>query len=214
MEILFLLLAAAALYAAFGSGRKQRLFRPSGRREPYSGPKRTASTPQNAYPRPVPRSTPVLDSSDQLRVVMNASFEKTRLMSRSEYDVFRVVETHLRRCGPGYRLMAQTSMGEFIKSADPSAHSSINSKRVDMVVIDTFGFAVVAIEHQGTGHYQNDAAARDAVKREALRRAGIEYLEIFQHHQPEDICSLVSGAIERSRPPTAAAVPSPRADRD
>nr|WP_269467973.1 DUF2726 domain-containing protein [Devosia ureilytica] len=210
---MFLLLAAAALYAAFGSGRLPRPFRSLGRRRPYSGPKRSSPTPLNAYPRVVPKSTPVLDSSDQLRVVMGAAFEKTRLMSRPEYDVFRVVETHLRRCGPGYRLMAQTSMGEFIRSADPSAHSSINSKRVDMLIIDTFGFAVVAIEHQGSGHYQNDAAARDAVKREALRRAGIEYLEIFQHHQPEEICALVSGAIERSKPPAAAPIPFPQTGR-
>lgn len=211
MELLFLLLAAAALYAAFGSGRLRRPFKAARRREP-SGTRRSPA-PENAYPRPASRPRPVLDAPDQLRAVMSAPFEKTRLMSRSEYDVFRVVEAHLRRCGPGYRLMAQTSMGEFIRSADPSAHSSINSKRVDMVVIDTFGFAVVAIEHQGSGHYQNDAAARDAVKREALRRAGIEYLEIFEHHQPEEICSMVSGAIERSKPQAAAPIPFPQTGR-
>lgn len=143
------------------------------------------------------------DSADQLRVVMGAAFERTRLMSRAEYDVFRVVEGHLGNCGPGYRLMAQPSMGEFIASPDPSAYRAINAKRVDMLVIDTFGFAVVAIEHQGDGHYQNDAAARDAVKREALRRAGIEFLEIFAYHQPDEICALVSRAIERSRPPAS-----------
>lgn len=145
------------------------------------------------------------DSADQLRIVMGASFERTRLMSRREYEVFRVVEAHLRTCGPGYRLMAQPSMGEFITSPDPSAYRSINSKRVDMLVIDTFGFAVVAIEHQGDGHYQKDAAARDAVKREAMRRAGIEFLEIFDYHQADEICAQVSRAIERSRPPTSPA---------
>ena len=36
----------------------------------------------------------------------------------------------------------------------------------------------LAVEYQGHGHYQNKAFMRDAVKREAVRKAGIEFLEI------------------------------------
>ena len=35
-----------------------------------------------------------------------------------------------------------------------------------------------AIEYQGSGHHQSSAAARDAVKKEALRKAGIGYHEV------------------------------------
>ncbi len=144
------------------------------------------------------------DASDQLRIVMRSRFEKKRLMSRAEFDLFRTVENHLRSCGPGYRLMAQPSLGEVLTSPDDAAFRCINSKRLDMLVIDTFGLPVVAIEFQGGGHYQNDAAARDAVKREALRRAGVDMLEIFDDHNAEDICRLVSTAIQRSKPQLAA----------
>lgn len=147
------------------------------------------------------------DASDQLRIVMRSRFEKKRLMSRAEFDLFRTVENHLRSCGPGYRLMAQPSLGEVLTSPDDAAFRCINSKRLDMLVIDTFGLPVVAIEFQGGGHYQNDAAARDAVKREALRRAGIDMLEIFDDHATEEICRLVSTAIQRSKPTLAARAP-------
>lgn len=151
-----------------------------------------------------------VDASDQLRTVMGAPFRRQRLMSRTEYTVFRTVETHLRQCGPGFRLMAQTSMGEFLSSPDRQAYLSVNSKRVDMLVIDTFGMPVLAIEHQGSGHFQGDAPARDAVKREAMRKAGIEFLEIFDYHQPADICRLVGDAIGRQRPPASPNAISPR----
>lgn len=144
-----------------------------------------------------------IDAPDQLRIVMRSRFEKKRLLSRTEFDIFRVIEAHLRRCGPGYRLMAQTSLGEVLATPDEQAFRCINAKRLDMLVIDTFGQPVLAIEHQSSGHYQSDAAARDAVKREALRRAGVELLEIFDHHRPGDISQLVERAIERSRPPAS-----------
>lgn len=143
------------------------------------------------------------DAPDQFRIVMRSRFEKKRLLSRAELEVFRVIEAHLPRCGPGYRLMAQPSLGEILTAPSDDAFRCINAKRLDMLVIDTFAIPVLAIEHQGGGHYQSDAAARDAVKREALRRAGIECLEIFDHHQPDDIRSLVSGAIARSKPPVS-----------
>jgi hypothetical protein len=76
-------------------------------------------------------------------------------------------------------VFAQTCLGEVLRCADADGHSAINSKRVDILVIDREGWPLLAIEYQGDGHYQGTAAARDAVKREALRRAGIGYLEIF-----------------------------------
>jgi hypothetical protein len=145
------------------------------------------------------------DAADQLRAVMAASFTRKRLLSRAELDLFRTVEAHLPHCGPGLRLMAQPSMGEFIESPVASAYHAINAKRVDLLVIDTFGQPVLAIEHQGSGHYQSDAAARDAIKREVLRKAGVELLEVFDHHTRDDILSQVSRAIERSRPIVPAA---------
>ena len=39
-----------------------------------------------------------------------------------------------------------------------------------------------AIEYQGSGHHQGTAAARDVVKKEALRKVGIGYYEVVAGH--------------------------------
>ena len=78
----------------------------------------------------------------------------------------------------GYRVFAQANLGEILRSPDDNAYRSINSKRVDILVVDGGGWPILAAEYQGTGHYQGVAAARDAIKKEALRRAGVKYMEI------------------------------------
>ena len=51
---------------------------------------------------------------------------------------------------------------------------------------------IAAIEFQGGGHYQGTAAARDAVKKEALRRAGVDYLEVKPGQTPSDLARAIS----------------------
>jgi hypothetical protein len=118
----------------------------------------------------------VSDAARQLDAVIVGTFRKKRLMNASEHRVFMIVERTLTECARGHRLFAQTSLGEVLESAD--AHHTINAKRVDMLVVDQGGWPVLAIEYQGAGHYQGNAAARDAIKKEALRRADVRYVEI------------------------------------
>jgi hypothetical protein len=146
------------------------------------------------YQRPF-RAYDKTDSADQLRAVMLAEFSARRVMSLAEYRVFKAVEAEVQAIGRGHRVFAQTALGEVIRSADRQAHSAINSKRVDVLVVGPQGLPVAAIEHQGQGHYQGDAAARDAVKKEALRKAGVAYIEIFDHHTPETIRLVVREAL-------------------
>jgi hypothetical protein len=48
------------------------------------------------------------------------------------------------------------------------------------------------IEYQGSGTHQGTAAARDAVKKEALRKAGIGYHEVVAGHTtPSELRRLV-----------------------
>ena len=47
------------------------------------------------------------------------------------------------------------------------------------MLVDGDCLPIAAIEYQGGGHHQGTAAARDAVKKEALRRAGIGYPEVI-----------------------------------
>lgn len=119
-------------------------------------------------------------------------------MRHGEYRVFKVVEAVVRSGSTGKRVFAQTSLGEIIVSQNRDAHSAINSKRVDILVIGWNGLPLVAIEYQGQGHYQNTAAARDAVKKEALRKAGVQFLEIMDFHSDEDVARLTREALARA----------------
>ena len=58
-------------------------------------------------------------------------------------------------------------------SAPPESHAANNS--LDACVKH-------AIEYQGSGHHQGTTAARDAVKKEALRKTGIGYHEVVAGH--------------------------------
>jgi len=71
-----------------------------------------------------------------------------------------------------------------------------------------------AVEFQGTGpHKGQEAAARDAVKREALRRAGIGYMEVISGDTPGALRSRVR-ALVRSAPPVSppSREPAPKAE--
>jgi hypothetical protein len=144
------------------------------------------------------------DAADQLRHVMAARFTKKTLMSRAEFRVFRITEEASKAAQKGLRVFAQTSLGEVIGSDDRQAFDAVNSKRVDVLVVDYSGHPVAAVEYQGGGHYQGNAAARDAVKKEALRRAGVAYVEILDHDDDEMIRRKLD-AVLLSRESIAAA---------
>lgn len=138
----------------------------------------------------------MVDYSQQLMAVESSSFERQQIMNRTEYRVFKVLETEVASAKKGYRVFVQIPLGEILKAQQEIARRSINSKRVDAVVVDRAGWPIVAIECQGSGHYQNNAAARDAVKREALRKAGVRYLEVFPDQSDEQIRSHLREHLE------------------
>ena len=136
-------------------------------------------------------SLDLTDVGQQLHAVMAASFQRRRLLSTSEYQAFKIIEADVAAERRGYRVFAQTSLGEVLTSPDENAFRSINSKRVDILIVDPGGWPVVAVEYQGGGHYQGTAAARDAVKKEALRKAGVRYVELSAGDGAEQIRSRV-----------------------
>ncbi|MBP2311240.1 DUF2726 domain-containing protein [Azospirillum soli] len=134
-------------------------------------------------------------SDNQIRFVTQADFRKKNLMNKAEYRVFRVIEDLIKTSNRGVRLFAQTSLGEVIGSDDQKAFECVNSKRVDFLIIDPYGQPLVAIEYQGSGHYRGNAVTRDAVKKEALRRASVAYLEIPDGDDDESIRRKVRDAL-------------------
>ena len=89
-------------------------------------------------------------------------------------------------------------MGEILRCKDPTAYSCVNSKRVDLLLVDDDCQPRHAIEYQGVAHHQGTAAARDAVKKEALRRAGIGYYEVVSGHTtPSDLRRLIEKLVDK-----------------
>ena len=119
------------------------------------------------------------DPSAQMEFVSRVDFEPRRLLYKSEYRVLLLLESIARQLGSGQRMMAQTNLDEVIGTGTRSrskkdqnlAFRSINSKRLAFLPIDRSGMLVLAEEYQGHGHDRNKAFMRDAVKREAIRKA-------------------------------------------
>ena len=132
-------------------------------------------------------SSPPATATAQLDVVMQASFQARPLMSRAEASIFYAAERALKRLDIKGRVMAQVCLGEILRSSNAEAFQAINSTRVDILVISNTGCPLAAIEYQGEGHYQGTAYARDAVKKAALQRAGIAYIEATPQHNSDDI---------------------------
>lgn len=137
-----------------------------------------------------------LDAADQLRQVMEADFTSRSLLNKPEAAVFKALDAAVIARNPAWQVMAQVSLGEFLASPDSDAFFAVNSKRVDFALMDEHCCVRHALEYQGTGHHQGTAAARDAVKKEALRKAGIGYHEVVAGHTtPAELKRLVEKLV-------------------
>jgi hypothetical protein len=147
------------------------------------------------------------DAADQLRIVMEADFTIQPILNKSEARVFKELDRIVIARNPTWQVMAQVSLGEILRSKNREAYFCINSKRVDLLLVDGDCRPRYAIEYQGHAHHQGAAAARDAVKKEALRRAGIGYYEVLAGQtKPADLRRLVNELVDlpaTNNPPLA-----------
>lgn len=135
----------------------------------------------------------VPDAADQLRIVMKADFKPQSLLNKSEARLFKAMDKIVLELRPDWQVMAQVSLGEILRTEDKSAYACVNSKRVDLLIVDGDCKPFHAFEYQGGGHYKgaHATAARDAVKKEALRRAGIGYTEVVPGDTPAELRRLI-----------------------
>ena len=154
--------------------------------------------PSPASPWSSPASPKVPDAADQLRIVMGAEFAVQPLLNRSEARVFQELDRIVIGFNPSWQVMAQVSLGEILRSKDADAYRCINSKRVDLLLVDEHCRPRHVVEYQGGAHHQGTAAARDAVKKEALRRAGIGYHEVIAGQTtPSDLRRLIERLVDK-----------------
>jgi hypothetical protein len=143
-----------------------------------------------------------LNATDQLRIVLGAKFTIQPLLNRSEMRVFKELDRTVLGYNPSWQVMAQVSLGEILRSEDTIAFSCINSKRVDLLLVDENCRPRHAVEYQGGAHHQGSAAARDAVKREALRKAGIGYHEVVAGFTtPSELRRLAEKLVDKPAAP-------------
>lgn len=152
-----------------------------------------------ADPVPPKRADPVATAAEQLRIVMEADFSARPLFNQGERRLLTVLDKALAEESPGWRAMGQVSLGEILASPNEAAFFAVNSKRVDLLIVDADCRPLHAVEMQGTGHHLSDnTAARDAVKREALRRAGIGYVEVVSGDTPAEVRAMVRKLVGRA----------------
>jgi len=174
--------------------RRWKAWKPRGGRGQSGGRAGTVSP----LPTPERRIDPVATAADQLRVVMEAEFAARPLLNQGERRLLSVLDKALAEESPGWRAMGQVSLGEIISSPNEAAFFAVNSKRVDLLIVDGDCRPLHAIEMQGKGHHQSDnTAARDAVKREALRRAGIGYIEVVSGDTPAEVRAMIRKLVGR-----------------
>jgi len=156
----------------------------------------------------------------QAEVIEGVRFEPLPVLNREERRLFAVAEAAAREAGD-YRVLAQVNLGELLRpvarglseQARRRAFLAINSKRVDMVIVDAAFRVRAAIEYHGTGHrLDRTSAMRDAVKRRALDKVGVVLIEVEARYDPRDVAALLRRHLagERAVPDTAG--PSPRRD--
>lgn len=149
------------------------------------------------------------------------SSEKLRLknpVGYKAYGVQRVIEKLLKTMplAKNGRVYPEVGMGAFIEvegyteytardDDKRTAFYAFNAKRVDFLVIKANGAPAFAVEYHGSGHYVGQSAPkRDVLKKEALRQAGIELVEIQASASQTEIETLLKAAIERNFRPAPA----------
>jgi hypothetical protein len=143
-----------------------------------------------------------VDAADQLRTVMKAEFKAQPLLNKSEARLFKAMDKMvIELAPPGWQVMAQVSLGEILRCEDKAAYACINAKRVDLLIVDDDCKPIHAIEYQGGGHFKgaHATAARDAVKKEALRRAGIGYVEVVAGDTPAELRRAIERLVQMPR---------------
>lgn len=147
-----------------------------------AGPPHLTLVPAN--PPPAARLAP--EAAAQLRQVMAAPFRARPLLSRPEAQFLRTLEAAIAERGLPWRVMAQVPLGEILASPSAQAYAAITFKRVDLLLIDAASRPIAAIACQGARRL-GGATACDPVKKAALGRAGIRWIELTRAQRPQDL---------------------------
>ena len=130
MELLLVAILVFIIFMWALSGRSRRRRggrRSAGRRYPRVDPSRaTASAEPRVHRYDESR---LADPTAQMEFVSRVDFEPRRLLNKSEYVILKILEETIRNNRSGHRVMAQTSLGEVIKTSSGSGPKRIWTSR-------------------------------------------------------------------------------------
>jgi hypothetical protein len=169
------------------------------------------TAPRNVPPPKTPEQEQDERLARQLEDVSREAvkFTASRVMGRGEFELFRAALGVTRQPYPTgefpFYVFPQVSLGQIIRAAASSdwqgdqAHRAINSKRCDLLIADRHGNPVAVLEYQGSGHnIGGTAERRDRIKRIALERAGVRYVEIRDGATQAEIQQSIRAVLTRT----------------
>ncbi len=130
---------------------------------------------------------PTLDRSPTqlLQQVTDARFSQRRLIDSNEEQIFHALEAIIAEQDRDWRVMAQVNLADIVDSADPQAVAAIGDQRVAMLIVSAAQMPLAAVEYQPLGQIRDDSTLRAAIRREALRRADVDYIEVRANDTPD-----------------------------
>lgn len=126
----------------------------------------------------IPKEKDKYSSESMLDAARSGEFETQVLLNSPERKMYYALIKGINVSQ--YAICPQVSCGEMFKSKD--AHHTINSKRVDICIVDKKDFfkPKAVVEVHGSGHFlkgSGDTVMRDATVKEACIKAGLNYHE-------------------------------------
>lgn len=120
-----------------------------------------------------------------LQHVTDSRFSARRLITTNEEQIFDALESIVRELDLDWRVMAQVNLADIVESADPEALAAIGDQRVALLIVSAAQMPLAAVEYQGLGQVRDESTLRAAIRREALRRADVDYIEVRSNDTPD-----------------------------
>lgn len=154
------------------------------------------------------------DGVEKLRIISDAHFMAKRLLSDNEAHVLGEIESIIAEIEQPWRVLGQVGLSRFIAASSADGFAVIDSMYVALLIIDANRDPIAAVEYQASAQDRSENAVRDAVKREAMRRAGISYFEVRTSDRPGTLRNDIMALVQRRVPSEeSAAVETPIADQ-
>jgi hypothetical protein len=134
-----------------------------------------------------------------------------KIMNKPEGVMYQTALRAIRDAGVDYYAFPEVALGAALNpktifgtqgEETSDAYRAISGKRCDLIIADSRYIPIIALEWQGSGHYMGqrfDTTQRDAIKRTALRKAGVQVLEFADGTQPDEIERRIRDALAETR---------------